>query len=94
MEDITTFQRAGECYIIQACVKQMNNYSEQCARRKENELEKVSAVMLVAVMTASLAACGGSGSDSKDSAGKQESQDTGKALYSSNLGQQPGTGTS
>ena len=40
MEDITTFQRAGECYIIQACVKQMNNYSEQCARRKENELEK------------------------------------------------------
>lgn len=40
MEDTTTFQRAGECYIIQACVKQMNNYSEQCARRKENELEK------------------------------------------------------
>ena len=42
--------------------------------------KKVSAVILVAVMTASLAACGGSGSDSKDSAGKQESQDTGKAL--------------
>lgn len=40
LEDITTFRREGECYIIQTCIKQMNNYSEQCARRKENELEK------------------------------------------------------
>ena len=38
--------------------------------------KKVSAVMLVAVMTASLAACGGSGSGDK----KEESKDTGKSL--------------
>ena len=42
--------------------------------------KKVSAVMLVAVMTASLAACGGSGSSDKSSDTKEESQDTGKSL--------------
>ena len=40
VEDMTTFRGKRECYIIQTCIKQMNNYSEQCARRKENELEK------------------------------------------------------
>ena len=39
-EDMKTFRQEGEYYIIQICIKQMNNYSEQCARRKENELEK------------------------------------------------------